>query len=86
MLLKKLPDAVDSNPVKVAFGIAKIILQIKEVCQRSSHWPLTDYDVRVWRTIWTWSTGGSYRRQISFEWCRKRWLVGNRATRRKGKE
>jgi len=32
MLLKKVPDVVDGNPVKVAFGIAKIILQIKDVC------------------------------------------------------
>jgi len=47
MLLKRLPDAVDSNPVKMAFGIAKNILQIKEVRHHSSHWPLTDQDVRV---------------------------------------
>ena len=38
MLLKKAPDVVDGNPVKVAFGIAKIILQIKDVCHCSSHW------------------------------------------------
>lgn len=31
MLLKKIPDAVDTNPVKIAFGIAKIGLQLKEV-------------------------------------------------------
>jgi hypothetical protein len=31
MLLKKTPDAVDTNPVKIAFGLAKIILQLKEV-------------------------------------------------------
>ena len=31
MLLKKAPDAVDINPVKIAFGLAKIILQLKEV-------------------------------------------------------
>ena len=31
MLLKKTPDAVDMNPVKIAFGLAKIVLQLKEV-------------------------------------------------------
>jgi len=31
MLLKKAPDAMDANPVKIAFGLAKIILQLKEV-------------------------------------------------------
>ncbi|KAH6902638.1 hypothetical protein BKA70DRAFT_641655 [Coprinopsis sp. MPI-PUGE-AT-0042] len=30
MVLKKVPDAVDSNPVKVFFSLAKIILQFKE--------------------------------------------------------
>jgi len=43
MLLKKAPDAVDGNPVKIAFGIAKIILQIKDVCYCSSHRCLTDF-------------------------------------------
>ena len=31
MLLKRLPDAVDTNPAKIAFGIVKIVLQIKSV-------------------------------------------------------
>jgi len=43
MLLKKAPDAVDGNPVRVAFGIAKIILQIKDVCYCSSDRCLTDF-------------------------------------------
>ena len=30
-LLKKLPDCVDTNPVKVAFSIAKVIIEIKDV-------------------------------------------------------
>ncbi|KAF9481793.1 hypothetical protein BDN70DRAFT_875930 [Pholiota conissans] len=30
MLLKRLPDVMDTNPAKVAFGIVKIILQIKD--------------------------------------------------------
>ena len=30
-LLKRLPDCVDTNPVKVAFSIAKIIIEIKDV-------------------------------------------------------
>lgn len=43
MLLKRLPDAVDINPVKIAFGIIKIVLQIKDVRRCSSHRCLTDY-------------------------------------------
>jgi hypothetical protein len=42
MLLKRLPDAVDVNPVKVASGIIKIVLQIKDVRRCSSHRWLTD--------------------------------------------
>ena len=34
MLLQKTPDAVDTNPVKIVFGLAKIILQLKEVCRQ----------------------------------------------------
>jgi len=36
-LLRKAPDLVSGNPVKTAFGIARIILQIKDVCRYSSH-------------------------------------------------
>jgi len=36
MLLKKAPDAVDVNPVKIAFGLAKIVLQLKEVRSSSA--------------------------------------------------
>jgi len=31
MLLKKIPGVVDTNPVKIAFGLAKAILELKEV-------------------------------------------------------
>ena len=31
MLLKKVPDCVDTNPVKVAFSIAKVTIEIKDV-------------------------------------------------------
>ena len=30
-LLKKVPDCVDTNPVKVAFSIAKVIIEINDV-------------------------------------------------------
>ena len=30
-LLKKVPDCIDTNPVKVAFSIAKVIIEIKDV-------------------------------------------------------
>jgi hypothetical protein len=86
MLLKKLPSALDPNPVKMAFSIATIILSIKDVRQHSSHWPLTNYDARVLKTISTRSTDGSSRQQTSSAWCMKRWLAGNRITRRRGKE
>jgi hypothetical protein len=43
MLLKRLPDAVDANPAKIAFGIVKIVLQIKDVRRYSSHHRLTNY-------------------------------------------
>ena len=31
MLLKRLPGCVDANPVKVAFSVAKVIIEIKDV-------------------------------------------------------
>jgi len=31
MLLKRLPDVVDLNPAKITFGIAKVVLQIRDV-------------------------------------------------------
>jgi len=43
MLLKRLPDAVDTNPAKIAFGIVRIVLQIKDVRRYSSHRFLADY-------------------------------------------
>ena len=43
MLLKRLPDAVDTNPAKIAFGIVKIVLQIKDVGRYSSQHCLTNY-------------------------------------------
>ena len=36
MVLKKLPDAIDSNPVKVAFSLAKIVLELKEVSRSNT--------------------------------------------------
>ena len=44
MLLKRLPDAVDTNPAKIAFGIVKIVLQIKDVRCLSSRRCLTDQE------------------------------------------
>jgi len=42
MLLKRLPDALDTNPAKIAFGIVKIVLQIKDVGRCTSHHCLTN--------------------------------------------
>ncbi|KAH6912122.1 hypothetical protein BKA70DRAFT_1219286 [Coprinopsis sp. MPI-PUGE-AT-0042] len=36
LVLKKVPDAVDSNPVKVFFSLAKAVLELKEAC-RTTH-------------------------------------------------
>ena len=33
-LLKRVPECVDTNPVKVAFAIAKVIIDIKDVSRR----------------------------------------------------
>ena len=30
-LLKRLPNCIDTNPVKVAFSVAKMIIEIKDV-------------------------------------------------------
>jgi len=35
-LLKRLPDVSDPNPVKLAFGIAKLILDVKDVRRKPS--------------------------------------------------
>ena len=43
MLLKRLPGAVDTNPAKIAFGIVKIVLEIKDVRRYPSHHCLTNY-------------------------------------------
>jgi len=43
MLLKKLPDVVDTNPAKIILRIAKVVLEIKDVCRHSSHRCLTNY-------------------------------------------
>ena len=43
MLLKRLPDVVDTNPAKTAFSIARIVLQIREVRSYSSHCCFTNY-------------------------------------------
>ena len=43
MLLKRLPDALDTNPVTIAFGIVKIVLEIKDVGRYCSHHYPTNY-------------------------------------------
>lgn len=43
MLVKRLPDVVDTNPAKIVLGIVKIVLEITDVRRYSSHRYLTDY-------------------------------------------
>ena len=45
-LLKKVPACVDTNPVKVAFSIAKVIIEIKAVGCRLLSWDLANYYIR----------------------------------------
>ena len=50
-LLKRLPDVADGNPVKVAFGIAKLILDIKDVSPPRLGWHAIDDAVRAYKEI-----------------------------------
>ena len=45
-LLKKVPQCVTANPVQMAFSIAKVIIEIKDVRCRLLSWALADYYVR----------------------------------------
>jgi len=46
-LVTKAADVVDDNPAKVALGLVKAIVEIKNVHHRSSHRVLTDYYSRL---------------------------------------
>ena len=45
-LLKKLPSCIDTNPVKMAFSIAKVIVEIKDVGCRLCISSAADYYLR----------------------------------------
>ena len=51
-LTKRLPDIVGGNPVKMALGLVKLIIEIQQVRRRSSHCSPPDYRPRLWQTIW----------------------------------
>ena len=42
MVLKRLPEVVDTNPAKIALGIVKIVLEIRDVRRFSLHYWLAD--------------------------------------------
>ena len=46
-LVKKAADIVDDNPAKVALGLVKAFIEIKDVCDYFSHHILTDYCSRL---------------------------------------
>jgi len=46
-LVRKIASIVDSNPAKVALGLVKAIIEIKDVRCPSSHHVLTDYYSRL---------------------------------------
>ena len=45
-LIKKVPGCVSTNPVQMAFSIAKVIIEMKDVCCRLVSWALVDYYIR----------------------------------------
>jgi hypothetical protein len=45
-LLKKVPECVDANPVKVAFSIARVIIEIKDVGYYFVSWAQANYYIR----------------------------------------
>ncbi|KIJ90137.1 hypothetical protein K443DRAFT_686937 [Laccaria amethystina LaAM-08-1] len=49
---KRLPDLADPNPVKIALGLVKLIIEIQQVRHGSSHFSPPDYRPRLWQTIW----------------------------------
>ncbi|KIK05626.1 hypothetical protein K443DRAFT_333921 [Laccaria amethystina LaAM-08-1] len=51
-LTKRLPEIVDGNPVKMALGLVKLIIEIQQVRHGSSHCSPPDYRPRLWQAIW----------------------------------
>ena len=45
-LIKKVPECVTTNPVQMAFSIAKVIIEMKDVGCRLVSWALVDYYIR----------------------------------------
>ena len=45
-LIKKVPECVTTNPVQMAFSIAKVIIEMKDVGYRLVSWALIDYYIR----------------------------------------
>ena len=45
-LIKKVPGCVATNPVQMAFSIAKVIIEMKDVGYRLVSWALVDYYIR----------------------------------------
>ena len=56
-LAKRLPEIADPNPVKIALGLVKLIVEIQQVRRGSSHCSPPDWP-RRWQTIWTPLNGG----------------------------
>ena len=56
--MTKIPEIVDTNPVKMALSLAKVIIEIEKVCRCSLARSHTDNHPRAWKTTWTlWSEG-----------------------------
>ena len=45
-LIKKVPECVTTNPVQMAFSIAKVLIEMKDVGCRLVSWALVDYYIR----------------------------------------
>jgi len=53
MLMTKVPEIVDGNPVKMAFSLARVIIEIKKVRRCFLYYTPNNHHPRVWETIWT---------------------------------
>jgi len=77
-LAKRLPEIADPNPVKIALGLVKLIIEIQQVRRGSSHCSPLDYRPRLWQTIWIPLNEGYIRCELSWRRWRRNWVVGHR--------
>ena len=67
-LIKKVPECVTTNPVQMAFSIAKVIIELKDVGCRLVSWELADYYIRRSEATKTSSYVSKKRQTDSWLW------------------